>query len=270
MCTNDTGNFFYIWSMKIKESKAETLFDQDKLVPGQSIDCVIIGFENNELKVLIQKLMNLNKWVVPGGFIFKDEGMDHAAIRILKERTGIDLPFLEQFKTFGDTDRRKKAESMKVYKSFNISGPALDWLQQRFITTGYLSLVDINKCSIQSDSLSDESKWVSLDKIPQLLFDHNQIVDSAIDYLKNQLNYLPVGIEMLPKKFTIKELQNLYESILKKPLDRGNFQRKILKLDILVRHEKHLAGGAHKAPFLYSFDHEKYNKLLEQGFGFNS
>ena len=256
--------------MKREESKNERLFDPDQLVPGQSIDCVILGFENDELKVLILKLSARNNWVLPGGFIFKDENMDDAAIRILKERTGIDLPFMEQFKTFGGVDRRKKAESVNIYKSYGIEGPVLDWLQQRFITTGYLSLVNINKCAIQSDSSSDQAKWVSTDKVPQLLFDHNQIVDTAIDYLQNQLNYLPVGSEMLPKKFTIKELQKLYESILKRPLDRGNFQRKILKLGILVRHEKHLAGGAHKAPYLYSFDHEKYGMLLEKGFGFNS
>lgn len=256
--------------MKRKESKNERVFDPDQLVPGQSIDCVILGFENDELKVLILKLSARKNWVLPGGFIFKDENMDNAAIRILKERTGIDLPFMEQFQTFGGVDRRKKTKSMDIYKSYGIEGPVLDWLQQRFITTGYLSLVDINKCEIQSDFSSDEAKWVSIDKVPQLLFDHNHIVETAMSYLQNQLNYLPVGIEMLPKKFTIKELKKLYESILQRPLDRGNFQRKILKLDILVRHEKHLSGGAHKAPYLYSFDPEKYDKLLGQGFGFGS
>lgn len=269
MCTNDTG-FFYIWFVKSRESKAEITFDPDQLVPGQSVDCVIVGFENNELKVLILKLKARNDWVLPGGFIFKDENMDHAAIRILKERTAIDLPFMQQFKTFGDVDRRNQAESMGVYKSYGIEGPLLKWLQQRFITTGYLSLVDINKCVVRSDASSDEVKWVSFDKVPQLFFDHNHILDTAIDYLKNQLNYLPVGINMLPKKFTIKELQKLYEAIAQRPLDRGNFQRKILKLGILVRLEKQLSGGAHKAPYLYSFDQEKYDKLLEQGFGFNS
>lgn len=254
----------------MKKNNAEVVFDPDLCVPGQSIDCVIIGFENNELKILILKLRAQNNWVLPGGFIYKDENMDHAAIRVLKERTGINLPFMEQFKTFGDVDRRNHSQSLSIYESFGIEGPVLNWLKQRFITTGYLSLVEIDQCVIQSDGSSDEARWVPLGKLPDLLFDHNKIVAAAIDYLKNQINYLPVGINMLPKKFTIKKLQQLYESIAQRPLDRGNFQRKILKLGILVRHEKHLTGGAHKAPYLYSFDQEKYGKLLEEGFGFNS
>lgn len=245
--------------------------DLTQLIPGQSVDCVIIGFEEQELKILILKWkVEGDIWALPGGFIFKEEDLDKAAIRVLQERTGIKLPFLEQFKTFGDLGRRNSDVLTKNMEFLGVKGKMADWFEQRFITTGYLSLVDIQKSDPQPDFSSEKIKWASLEELPHLIFDHNDIVKTAIDFIKNQINYLPIGITLLPEKFTMKELQGLYESILQKKLDRGNFQRKMLKLGIFNRHEKHLEGGAHKAPYLYSFDKEKYDKLLEQGFGFNS
>ncbi len=271
LCTNDTLFFLYICLMKSKDFVGNKVFDLDQLIPGQSIDCVIIGFEQQELKVLVLKWKAKgNIWALPGGFIYKEEDMDKAAIRVLKERTGIELPFLEQFKTFGNVGRRDIDILIKNMKSIGVNEKMSEWFKQRFITTGYLSLVDIQKCDPKPDFSSEMIKWASLDELPDLIFDHNDIVKTAIDYIKNQINYLPIGLTLLPQKFTMKELQGLYESILRKKLDRGNFQRKMLKLDIFIRHEKHLEGGAHKAPYLYSFDNEKYNKLLEKGFGFNS
>ncbi len=246
-------------------------FDLDQLIPGQSIDCVIMGFDQNELKILVLKWKAEGEiWALPGGFVFKDENMDRAAIRVLKERTGIELPFLEQFKTFGNINRRDTDILLKNMKSIGMDSKMVDWFKQRFITTGYLSLVDIQKCDPKPDFSSEMIKWASLEELPHLIFDHNEIVKIALDFIKNRINYLPIGITLLPEKFTMKSLQNLYESILQKKLDRGNFQRKMLKLDIFIRHEKQLEGGAHKAPYLYSFDEEKYKKLLEQGYGFYS
>ncbi len=246
-------------------------FDLDQLVPGQSIDCVIMGFDQNELKILVLKWKAEGEiWALPGGFVFKEENMDKAAIRVLKERTGIELPFLEQFKTFGNVNRRDVDILVKNMKSMGMDSKMVDWFKQRFITTGYLSLVDIQKCDPKPDFSSEMIKWASLEELPHLIFDHNEIVKIALDFIKNRVNYLPIGITLLPEKFTMKSLQNLYESILQKKLDRGNFQRKMLKLNIFIRHEKQLEGGAHKAPYLYSFDEEKYKKLLEQGYGFYS
>jgi 8-oxo-dGTP diphosphatase len=257
--------------MKDKEFTEKMRLDLTQLVPGQSIDCVIIGFEQQELKILILKWKVEGEfWALPGGFVFKEEDLDKAAIRVLNERSGIELPFLEQFKTFGNIQRRNSDILIKNLKSIGLTGKLLDWFNQRFITTGYLSLVDIKKCDPKPDFSSEMIKWASLDELPDLIFDHNDIVKTAIDYIKNQINYLPIGLTLLPQKFTMKELQGLYESILQKKLDRGNFQRKMLKLDIFIRHEKQLEGGAHKAPYLYSFDEEKYKKLLEQGYGFYS
>ena len=257
--------------MKEKEEAIITVFDINQFVAGQSVDCVIFGFEDKELKILALKWkIKGSFWALPGGFIYKDEDMDKAAIRVLKERTGVDLPFLEQFKTFGDNSRRDDDTVSKNLKSIKIEGKIADWFQERFISTGYLSLVDIDQCKLSPDFASEKIEWISIDELPNLIFDHNQMVSSALAFIRNQINYLPIGINLLPKKFTMKELQCLYEAILRKPLDRGNFQRKMLKLGIFIRHEKQLEGGAHKAPYLYSFDEEKYNELLERGFGFNS
>jgi len=257
--------------MKNKDLAKNLILDLDQLVPGQSVDCVIMGFEQNELKILVLKWKAEGEiWALPGGFVFKDENLDKAAIRVLKERTGIELPFLEQFKTFGNVNRRDVDILVKNMKSMGMDSKMVDWFKQRFITTGYLSLVDIQKCDPKPDFSSEMIKWASLEELPHLIFDHNKIVKIALDFIKNRINYLPIGITLLPEKFTMKSLQNLYESILQKKLDRGNFQRKMLKLNIFIRHEKQLEGGAHKAPYLYSFDEEKYKKLLEQGYGFYS
>ena len=257
--------------MKKKLPEIEPPFDIDDLVPGQSVDCVILGFEDQQLKILVLKWKRLtNFWALPGGFIYKDEDLNIAAIRVLKERTGIELPFLEQYKTFGNAHRRDDKTLSKNLDAMQVNQRIRDWFDQRFISTAYFSLIDIKKCDLKPDLYSELISWIPIDELPDLIFDHNQIVDSTLAYIRNQINYLPIGINLLSEKFTMKELQGLYESILGKKLDRGNFQRKMLKLEIFIRHEKQLEGGAHKAPYLYSFDEEKYNKLLEQGFGFNS
>lgn len=206
-------------------------------------------------------------WALPGGFIRKEEDMDKAATRILKERSGIDLPFLQQFRTFGETDRRDQATLNLHRELLEMNEQVEQWFNQRFISTGYLSLVDVNQCRPQPDDISDAVEWRSIEDLPNLIFDHNRIVTTALKYIRNQINYLPIGLTLLPEKFTMKQLQHLYESVLQKKLDRGNFQRKMLKLGIFIRLEKQIQGGAHRAPYLYSFDKKKYDQLLLSGFG---
>lgn len=253
------------------QNSVEEMFESmiGEFIPGQSIDCVVLGYEDQHLKLLLLKWKNTNVWSLPGGFIHKDEHMDTAAKRILAERTGLDTVFLSQFHTFGNHGRRDIEKLLsKIKDPFKHTSKTADWFKQRFITTGYFALVDIRKSHPVPDAFSESCSWVDINELPDLIFDHEEIVRQALSHIRIQLNYLPFGISMLPERFTMTDIQKLYEGFLGRHLDRGNFQKKMLKLGIFIRHEKQLLGGAHKAPYLYSFDKPSYEELLEKGIGF--
>jgi len=266
MCTNHTI-IFYILAKKIKRMSFKQEFNIDKLLPGQSIDCVIIGYDLEELYILVLKWKETDNWSLPGGFIYIDEDMDSAAVRILKDRTGLEMLFLDQFHTFGNKDRRSKNNLTNSLEIINRNKELMQWFKQRFISTGYLSLVNIDRCNPKPDVFSDACEWKPVNKLPKLIFDHDAIVKKALEHIRIHLNYLPVFISLLPEKFTMKALQKLYESILQKKLDRGNFQKKMLKMGVFIRLEKQLDGGAHKAPYLYKLDKEKYRDLNTKDIG---
>jgi 8-oxo-dGTP diphosphatase len=229
-----------------------------------SIDCVIFGFHENQLKVLLLKWKDIQQWCLPGGFIYKDEHVDDSARRILNERTGLEEIFLNQFYTFGDPAREKNKKDSPISPFKNT------WLMERFVTIGYYALVEFSKVRPMPDPLSDDCQWWDVDKLPKLMLDHSNIVEKALESLRLNLNEYPVGHNLLPSKFTMPELQLLYETILDKKLDRRNFQKKMLSLGILSRLNERKFGGAHKAPYLYRFDQKKYQKAMKQGlkFGF--
>ncbi len=241
----------------------------DNYLPGQSVDCVIIGYASGELKILLLQWKATKRWSLPGGFILKDEDMDKAALRILKERTTLEFPFIHQFYTFGNYRRRDISNLNKELAAMNINSPKVnEWFRQRFISTGYLAMVNLDKAKPQPDELSIKCDWMPADKLPPLIYDHNDIVAKALEYIKMRVHFLPVGMTLLPEKFTMNELRLLYETILQRSLDRANFQRKMLKLGVLIRLEKHFAGNAHKAPYLYKFDKKMYNAFQKEGIGF--
>ncbi|WP_338733028.1 NUDIX hydrolase [Mangrovimonas cancribranchiae] len=233
---------------------SETLHKE--CLPHISIDCVVFGFHNNSLKILLLELIRENTWSLPGGYIKKVENMDDAAHRILQERTGVRDIFLNQFKTFGKFHR-----SEGFFKEFDDSF----WLKQRFISVGYYALIDYTSVTVRNDEFSHSSKWIDVSKTPTLMMDHNQIFQEALAQLRRDLNYKPIGLNLLPEKFTMPELQKLYEAILGKKLNRGNFFRKMKRYGILTKLEETRKGGAHKAPDLYCFNLEVYNKALENG-----
>jgi hypothetical protein len=255
--------------MRNPKSSSWLDMDMNSFLPGVSIDCVVIGFDLKEIHILLNKLDGHDLWMLPGGFIYLEEDMDHAATRTLEERTAIKLPYLKQFYTFGDVNRRNKnkyqAFERKLEESF---GQLSKFMEQRFISSGYLSLVDMRNSKPTPDLLSDDCTWHPVNHLPRLIYDHRDIVLKAMEELQRWINYMPVGMSLLPEKFTMKDFQILYEQILGRQLDRGNFQKKMLKLGFLDRHEKQLTGGAHKAPYLYSFNENKYNELVEKGIGY--
>lgn len=228
-----------------------------------SVDCVIFGFHENELKVLLLQWKDSKRWCLPGGFILNDEHIDNAAVRILKLRTGLDKIYLRQFYAFGDPARDRKKHGIKPP-----SGIAKSWLMDRFITIGYWALVEFSKVVPTPDEFSSSCRWWDINDVPKLILDHNQIIDKALISLRTHLNDYPIGKDLLPDKFTMPELQRLYETILDKSIDRRNFQKKILSLDILDRLKELKQGGAHKAPFLYRFNQKKYESALKQGLKF--
>jgi len=234
-------------------------------MPCISIDCVIFGFHDGQLKVLLLKIANLGGWSLPGGFIYKDEHINDSAHRILIERTGLHDLFLQQFYVFGDPKRCENNITKVVFENTGINAPD-NWLLQRFLTIGYYALVDFKTVNARHDLFSEDSDWHDIDNLPILAMDHKDIMQQALLTLRTHLRYEPVGYNLLPKKFTMPELQKLYETILGRKLDRRNFQRKMLSYDILKRLNQRRQGVAHKAPYLYSFDLRKYSTALEEGF----
>jgi ADP-ribose pyrophosphatase YjhB (NUDIX family) len=232
---------------------------------GISVDCVIFGFHEQKLKILLLKIDAVDKWALPGGFIKKSEPIEAAAYRVLKERTGVQHIFLQQFHVFGDPDRSDASVHQKRYLNYGVKIPKDNWLIQRFITIGFYALVDFNEVKIQPSEQEAQWQWMDIEYLNGLMMDHAAIVQKALETLRTQLAYLPIGKNLLPKKFTMPELQKLYETILNEKLDRRNFQRKLLSFDILNRLTETKKGGAHKAAYLYSFNKKKYQKALKDG-----
>jgi 8-oxo-dGTP diphosphatase len=235
----------------------------DHYLKHLSIDCVIFGFHENELKVLLLQWRENKRWCLPGGFILKNEHVDDAAIRILKMRTGLEKIYLRQFYAFGDPARDRRKHVFKPP-----AGSSNSWMMGRFITIGYWALVEFSQVVPSPDEFSSSCTWVDVKKIPELILDHNEIVEKALESLQHHLNDYPIGKDLLSEKFTMPELQKLYETILGKNIDRRNFQKKILSLGILDRLKELKTGGAHKSPFLYRFNKKKYQAALKQGIKF--
>jgi ADP-ribose pyrophosphatase YjhB (NUDIX family) len=230
-------------------------------LPHLSIDCVIFGFHEGALKVLLLKWQETGEWCLPGGFILRDELIEAAAARIVRERTSLSDIFLNQFYTFGGLSRQRGKGKSKMPKGAK-SG---SWIAQRFVTIGHWALVEYSKVVPIPDQFSSDCTWTDVSRVPPLILDHNLILEKALQSLRMSLNDYPIGKDLLPQKFTMPELQRLYETVLNKKLDRRNFQKRMLALGILKKLKEKKKGGAHKAPNLYSFEKTRYQKALKQG-----
>ncbi len=237
-------------------------------MPGISIDCCVLGFHENQLKIMLIRWEKLNFWSLPGGFIYLDESVDAAAKRILKERTGLDDIFLEQFRVFGEISRTNSDESKSVFQISGLDPEIQAFLLKRTISVGYYALVDFTKATPTTAELIANCRWWDVHAVPPLVQDHAEIYLSAPKALQLHLINKPIGYNLLPEKFTMGEVRRLYETILEKPIDRRNFEKKMLKLGILERLEEVKSGLTHKSPFLYKFNLTKYQELLNADFGF--
>jgi ADP-ribose pyrophosphatase YjhB (NUDIX family) len=222
------------------------------LVPHLSVDCTILGFHEGELKILLLRWKGRDEWSLPGGYVRWDESLEEAASRVLEERTGLSRIYLQQFRAFGGADRGEDA-LRRIFHQIGVEVPSDLWIFHRVVSIGYLALVDFSEVIPREDRLSDEARWWDVRSRPPLLFDHDEIVSSALATLRTQLEYRPLGENLLPEKFTMPELQRLYEAVLGTSLDRRNFQRKVLEMGIVERLPERKRGVPHRAPYLYRF-----------------
>jgi len=237
--------------------------------PHISVDCVIFGFSTNQLKVLLiereytdEQGKRSSDHKLPGDFISAREDLDKAATRTLEELTGLQNIFLKQYAVFGRPGR--------ISRKIDIN-----WLAEttgmeirRVVTTAYFALINISESNSEF-AIKNNATWIDINRVPVLAFDHREIIDRGLIHLQNALRNEPIGFELLPEKFTIRELQILYEVILNCNLDNRNFRKKILKAKHLVQLDEKQAGVAHKPPYFYRFDKAIYEKNRKESLGFN-
>lgn len=236
-------------------------------IPHISIDCAILGYHDHQLKILLIRPFGLTGYCLPGGYIKRTETLTQAANRIVEERTGIRGLYLQQYKTFGDPNRIKwnefnidEIEQIPGYLHIRNS-----WLMDHTISVGFYAITDFDEVSPKLDFLSTAYEWFDIDKVPPLLFDHDDMVKDSLHAMRVQLYYYPIAQNLLPEKFTLTEIHAVYETLLGKSLDIRNFSKKLVFLGLIKKLEEKRNIGPHRAPFLYEFDKEKYEEALEMG-----
>jgi len=215
-----------------------------------TVDCVVFGVDEDHLKVLlIQRGLEPFKgeWALPGGFVKLDETLEEAALRELEEETGLKQVFLEQLYTFGAVNRDPR---------------------ERVVSVAYYALVKMALEATRAATDAADARWFQVTKLPELAFDHQDILKAALARLRGKLRYQPVGFELLSPKFTLPQLQHLYEAVLGEALDKRNFRKKILSYGLLLPLNEKLQSGSHRPAQLYRFDMTKYRRLTKQGFNF--
>jgi 8-oxo-dGTP diphosphatase len=215
-----------------------------------TVDVVLFGFDEGDLKVLlIQRDLKpfAGKWALPGGFVRLDETVDEAARRELAEETGVREVFLEQLYTFGAVRRDPR---------------------ERVVSVAYFALVNLAEHPPQAATDARHAAWFSVADVPSLAFDHADVLATALRRLQGKVRYEPIGFELLPEKFTLSQLQHLYEVCLEEPFDKRNFRKKILAMRLLMETDEIQQDVAHRAARLYRFDARRYEQLKKRGFSF--
>lgn len=227
-----------------------------------SVDCVVFGFENEELKVLLIKRMGEDNGAVfhdmklPGSLIYMDEDLDDAAQRVLRELTGVKNINLVQFKAFGSRNRTSNPKDVRWLER------AMESKVERIVTIAYVAMVKIDKALGQSKLDEHEACWIGIKEVPTLAFDHNLIIKEALAYMRQFVELNPsLLFELLPRKFTATQLRVLFELVYEKPVDVRNFHKKIALMEYVVPLEEKQKGVPHRAARYYKFDRKIYNKI---------
>lgn len=237
------------------------------LNPNVSVDCVVFGFDLTGLKVLLIERDNPDNtegknFQLPGDLIRNNENLDEAAARVLKELTGLDNLFLSQFAAFGDPLRVKRENDLEWLRRVRKDPEA------RVVTIGYFSLIKPENFAPSANSFARKAEWVELKNVPELAFDHNLILEQGLQALKTKMKSEPVGFELLPSKFTLRQLQNLYETVMGVSIDKRNFRRKIQGMKFLTPLDEKQKGVAHKPAQLFEFNKANYKDNFSATFDF--
>ena len=218
--------------------------------PALTVDVVVFALDADDLQVmLIQRGLPpfAGRWALPGGFVRGEETLDAAAQRELQEESGLKGIFLEQLYTFGDVRRDPR---------------------ERVVTVAYYALVNLAGHDVRASTDARQAAWFPVGEVPDLAFDHRRIIDAALERLRGKLRYQPIGFELLPEQFTLRQLQHLYEIVLGRPLDKRNFRKKVLSMGILKDTREIETDVAHRAARLYRFDERAYERMTKRGFLF--
>lgn len=241
-----------------------------KVIPNLSVDCVIFGFDGEKLNVLLNKRklvcpnsgeLLIDDYTLTGYHVLEGEDLDSAAKRTLQSKTGLKGIYMEQFYTFGSTSRlsREKDQCWKEHVDIDIA--------DHVITVGYLSLVDSTK--VKPDKKHSDAYWWPVDNLPDLGFDHAEIVGKALERLRIKVRLEPIGFELLPEKFTVREMQDMYECILGTHFDRRNFRKKVLQMKYVIPLDEKQRGVAHKPAQKYIFSKDVYERTKTEKLNFS-
>ncbi|MEZ4686972.1 MAG: NUDIX domain-containing protein [Bacteroidia bacterium] len=216
-----------------------------------AVDAVVFGYQQGRMHILLIKQgfgPNKDQWALPGGFVKNDEGLKTAVLRELEEETGIKVNYLEQLYTFGDTLRRDP--------------------RGRVVSVSYYGLVNPLRFSLQPGTDAKEAHWFDMYELPELAYDHNEILELAIQRLRSKVKYQPIGFNLLEPTFPFSDLENLYMAILDREIDRRNFRKKMLSFGMLEETDEILKVGTGRPAKLFRFNQPKYQQLMDEGFHF--
>lgn len=247
-----------------KDTPLPNSMQGDTLMPNITVDCVILSFHDKNMKVLLHRETEANKWMLPWSFVQNNEAVGQAALKTLKEKTGLHDAYAKQYHLFGENKEDLSEESPAMVKINSKESRDKGWIHQRCLSLAYYILVKYDEVVIPDDK-AENTAWFAIQKLPAVYDEHKKQINAAVNIIKQQLGFIPIGFELLPRKFTMPELRTIYETILDKKLDRRNFQRKMLLAGIIIPLNETRKSGPHKSPNLYTFDHEKYEKAREFG-----
>ena len=248
--------------MKTETTSNSTVFETLSTV---SVDCVIFGYEENELKVLVRrefipyKGIIYQEWKLPGNHVRRTENVSETASRILKEQTGLENIYCKQFRVFSDPNRLKHRD-----RDYEWILPRV--VDERVLTVGFYSLVNVS--DVDNSTMIEDAHWTNAYEITELMFDHNEIFDEALKKLRYDLLHEPLIFELLPEKFTLTQMQRLYEVIFNTTYDKRNYRRRVNKMPYLIPLDEIQTGVSHKPARLYSFDRDVYEKTRSERFDF--